>query len=200
MRLGRQPAHLSVLLGLLLAAVASGLPPALGADLAPAPPATAGWGWPLPGGAPVMRGFAPPAQPWLPGNRGVDLRGRSGQVVRAAGRGVVHFAGRVGGVGVVSILHGDGLLTTYEPVRPLVRRGDRVWRGQPIGRLLRTGSHCGLLPCLHWGLRRGTAYLDPLSLVGAGRVRLLPLYPPDGPFPLPGPLSAADPPAGVSRR
>jgi len=164
-----------------------------------APPAAAdapaaGWTWPVPAagtGRPgVVHGFAPPEQPWLPGHRGVDLQARAGAVVRAAAAGRVHFAGRIGRTWVVSVLHPDGLLTTYEPVRPTVRRGAWVRRGQALGRLLLTGSHCGS-PCLHWGLRRGTAYLDPLGLVGAARVRLLPLYPPGGPLAPPVPVSAA---------
>jgi hypothetical protein len=172
------------------------------------PPAGAGrahaaderWTWPVPvGRSAVMHGFAPPDHPWLPGHRGVDLRAQAGARVAAAGPGRVHFAGRIGRMWVVSVLHPDGLLTTYEPVRPLVRRGAWVRRGQPIGLLLRSGSHCGS-PCLHWGLRRGTAYLDPLALVGAARVRLLPLYPPDGPLPLPSfALAAAVTTAGCAR-
>jgi hypothetical protein len=36
--------------------------------------------------------------------------------------------------------------------------------------------HCGALgSCLHWGLRRGDTYLDPLLLVRPRRIRLLPL-------------------------
>jgi murein DD-endopeptidase MepM/ murein hydrolase activator NlpD len=175
-----------VLLGLALCAAVgwAALP-------AQAAPTTARWGWPLAGSTSVARGFAPPAEPWLPGHRGVDLRGRAGELVRAAGAGVVHFAGRIAGVGVVSVLHPDGLLTTYEPVRPLVHPGQRVRLGQPLGRLTAVGSHCAPAACLHWGLRRGTAYLDPLSLVGAGRVRLLPLHPTDRLPSLPATLSAA---------
>ena len=150
--------------------------------------------WPLAGPAPrVVHGFSPPAQPWLPGHRGVDLLGRPGEPVRAAAAGVVHFAGRIGGVGIVSVLHADGLLTTYQPLRPLVRAGVPVRRGQVLGRLTPTGSHCAPDACLHWGLRRGSAYLDPLSLVGAARVRLFPLPPGRGSPPAP-PMALA---AGV---
>src|SRR4051794_5599341 len=171
-----------------------------------APPASARsdaarWVWPVPTAAPVVvHGFAPPTEPWLAGHRGVDLRVRPGTLVRAAGPGQVHFAGRIGRLWGVSVLHPGGLLTTYEPVRPLVRRGAWVWSGQPIGRLLRSGSHCAPA-CLHWGLRRATAYLDPLALVGAARVRLLPLYPPDGPLPMPSfAWAAAVTTAGCARR
>ena len=36
-------------------------------------------------------------------------------------------------------------------------------------------SHCWPRTCLHWGWIRGDTYLDPLILVGAGPVRLMPL-------------------------
>jgi hypothetical protein len=29
--------------------------------------------------------------------------------------------------------------------------------------------------CLHWGLRRGETYLDPMTLLSPPRVRLLPM-------------------------
>jgi murein DD-endopeptidase MepM/ murein hydrolase activator NlpD len=138
--------------------------------------ADAGWGWPVGPPHEVVAGFDPPAEPWLAGHRGVDLAARAGAAVHAAGPGVVAFAGRVGGTPVVSIRHPGGLLTTYEPVVAVVSAGDEVELGERIGRLVRPGSHCAPQACLHWGLRRDEAYLDPLSLVGLTRVRLLPLY------------------------
>jgi murein DD-endopeptidase MepM/ murein hydrolase activator NlpD len=142
-----------------------------------APPAHADghWGWPLPPPQTVVSGFQPPAHDWLPGHRGVDLAGRPDQPVQAAGPGIVAYAGRIGSVSVVSIRHMGGLETTYQPVRAVVREGVRVSAGTVIGRLLPAGSHCLPRACLHWGLRRGDDYLDPLALVGQTRVRLLPL-------------------------
>ena len=46
--------------------------------------------------------------------------------------------------------------------------------GEPIGTLQAGPSHCPPRSCLHWGWLEGTTYLDPLSLVGQGPVRLLP--------------------------
>ncbi|XVV11535.1 murein hydrolase activator EnvC family protein [Actinoplanes sp. CA-131856] len=128
------------------------------------------FGWPL-SPATVVRRFDPPAQPWLAGHRGVDLSGSPGTPVSSAGPGTVVFAGELAGRGVVSIAHAGGLRTTYEPVSASVARGDVVAGGAVIG-LLEAG-HAGL----HWGLRRGELYLDPLALLGLGRVRLLPLEP-----------------------
>jgi murein DD-endopeptidase MepM/ murein hydrolase activator NlpD len=157
---------LLVTLGLAVPVLAVGVP-AAGAD--------PGWQWPLAAPHPVVRGFEPPAHDWLAGHRGVDLAGRSGDAVLAAGGGLVVFSGHVGRVPVVSVRHPDGLETTYEPVRALVRAGSAVTAGAVLGLLRSEGSHCAPRACLHWGLRRGQAYLDPLALVGAARVRLLPL-------------------------
>ncbi|WP_245601790.1 M23 family metallopeptidase [Hamadaea tsunoensis] len=138
--------------------------------LAGAPVPAIAYTLPLPG--PVVRFFEPPPEPWLPGHRGVDLAGRPGDGVRAAAAGTVAFAGTVAGLGVVSIDHPDGIRTTYEPVTPLVRRGDRVDAGQVIGFLTAGGHAAGL----HWGARRGGIYLDPLSLIRQ-KIRLKPLSP-----------------------
>ncbi|WP_026189596.1 M23 family metallopeptidase [Salinispora mooreana] len=142
-------------------------------SLSPGAPPT--FRWPLPGESPVVRRFDPPPQPWLPGHRGVDLAADAGAPVLAAGDGVVTFAGAVAGRPVLTVTHAAGLRTTYEPVHSDVEVGTPVLAGVPIG-LLRAGHPGCLAPaCLHWGLRRGDTYLDPLALLGRGSVRLLPL-------------------------
>jgi murein DD-endopeptidase MepM/ murein hydrolase activator NlpD len=78
---------------------------------------------------------------------------------------------------VVSVLHANGLRTTYEPVQPSVVIGARVAAGSRLGVLVAGHPGCPVAACLHWGLRRGGDYLDPLILLGLGRVRLLPLHP-----------------------
>ncbi|WP_422119937.1 murein hydrolase activator EnvC family protein [Micromonospora haikouensis] len=131
--------------------------------------------WPLDGVPRLTRRFEPPPQPWLPGHRGVDLSADPGAVVRAAGPGVVLFAGQVAGRPVITVGHSAGLRTTYEPVAPGVRSGDPVAVGAPLGRLHPGHVGCPDRACLHWGLRRGEEYLDPTALLGLGPVRLLPL-------------------------
>jgi murein DD-endopeptidase MepM/ murein hydrolase activator NlpD len=134
-----------------------------------------GYQWPLhPAPDRIVRDFDPPPLPWLRGNRGLDLAGRPGQAVQAVAAGLVTFAGPVAGVGVVVVTSGP-LRDTFEPVRPTVAAGRRVRAGDVIGRLTLAGSHCPPAACLHWGLLRGTEYLDPLELLGLERVRLLPL-------------------------
>ncbi|MFF5171235.1 murein hydrolase activator EnvC family protein [Micromonospora sp. NPDC000089] len=131
--------------------------------------------WPLDGTPHPVRGFDPPPRPWLPGHRGVDLAGTPGGTVRAAGAGTVLFAGMVAGRPVVTVGHAAGLRTTYEPVLPRVRPGDPVAVGARLGELLAGHPGCPVPACLHWGLRRGVEYLDPLALIGLGPVRLLPI-------------------------
>jgi murein DD-endopeptidase MepM/ murein hydrolase activator NlpD len=130
--------------------------------------------WPLSPPA-VVRGFDPPPSPWLAGHRGVDLSGSPGAPVHSAGDGRVVFAGRVAGRGVLSVQHPDGVRTTYEPVTPLVSAGDLVTRGATIATLGAGHPGCPAPACLHWGARRDGDYIDPLALLGRGRVRLLPL-------------------------
>ena len=131
--------------------------------------------WPLQPEPQVMRGFDPPDVVWGAGHRGVDLLGSAGQAVHAALPGTVTFAGMIAGRGVVVVDHGD-TRTTYEPVTSSVDVGALVPQGAVIGTLASAFSHCPPLVCLHWGWLRGETYLDPLGLVGAGPVRLLPLW------------------------
>jgi murein DD-endopeptidase MepM/ murein hydrolase activator NlpD len=178
-----------VAIGLLLTASrASALPVTVDGSVTPpvlavTPPAPSGGGvWPLRPRPPVVAGFQPPESRYGSGHRGVDLAGRPGQLVRTALPGRVTYAGRLAGRGVVVVDHGDRR-TTYEPVTSTVHVGDHLAAGAVIGHLELFGSHCFPRACLHWGLIEGRDhYLDPLTLVGAAPVRLLPLF---GPLPAP---------------
>lgn len=134
------------------------------------------WQWPLAEPHRVVAPFDAPAGPYAAGHRGLDLAGGGG-VVTAVDDGVVRFSGTVAGRGVVSILHGGGLISTYEPVAGSVQAGQVVAAGAPIGQLDGAArSHCTGVTCLHLGARRGDAYLDPmLLLAGRGPSVLLPL-------------------------
>jgi murein DD-endopeptidase MepM/ murein hydrolase activator NlpD len=131
--------------------------------------------WPLTPAPTVLRRFAVGPYRWSPGHRGVDLAAAGGQQVFAAGAGVVTFAGRVAGRGVVVVAHAGGLRTTYEPVAAVVRAGQVTEPGTTIGRLEEWPGHCPG-PCLHWGALRGDVYVDPLSLL---RPAPLPVLLPD---------------------
>jgi murein DD-endopeptidase MepM/ murein hydrolase activator NlpD len=111
-----------------------------------------------------------------------------GAVVVAPGAGVVTFAGSVGGKPVVVVTHADGLRSSLEPVTATVARGTAVRAGDPIGVLVAapgtaaSPDHCADLTrpsptaaCVHWGVRRGENYVDPLTLLGlAAPIVLLP--------------------------
>ncbi|MDQ1657526.1 MAG: hypothetical protein QOD41_2609 [Cryptosporangiaceae bacterium] len=131
--------------------------------------------WPLDGTPAVVRRFSPPATPYGRGHRGADLGSQPGAIVRAAASGTVTFAGTVGDKGVVVVAHAGGLRTTYEPVTATATVGAQVLAGAPIGILNPGHAGCLVPACLHWGLRRGDVYLDPLTLLGLGQVRLFPL-------------------------
>lgn len=150
---------------------APALPAAPGAPVTP----SGGYRWPLAGAPSVVRPFDPPPASWAAGHRGVDLAAQPGAIVRSAGAGVVFFVGRIAGRGVVSVAHPGGLRTTYEPIEPTVSAGAVVAAGDPLGVLAGGHPGCPVAACLHWGLRRGEQYLDPLSLLGLGRLRLLPV-------------------------
>ena len=76
---------------------------------------------------------------------------------------------------MVSVDHPGALRTTYEPVTASVHAGEVVALGSSLGVLEAGHPNCPVAACLHWGLRRGTVYLDPLLLLKPLRVRLKPL-------------------------
>jgi murein DD-endopeptidase MepM/ murein hydrolase activator NlpD len=124
----------------------------------------------------AVRLFDRPETPWGAGHRGIDLEATAGDVVLSPGDGIVTFAGPVVDRGVVTIGHFGDLVSSLEPVAATVAVGETVSAGDPIGFVTDERGHCGKEPCLHWGVRRGGRYLNPLDvLAGFGPVRLLPL-------------------------
>jgi murein DD-endopeptidase MepM/ murein hydrolase activator NlpD len=139
--------------------------------------------WPLRPAAAVTRGFDAPAPNWTRGHRGVDLAGSTGQPVFASAGGIVVFAGELAGRPLVSVQHPGGLRTSYEPVRPAVRAGQRVDTGTALGVLLDGHAGCPVRACLHWGAMWGPAsradYVDPLALLMSTPIVLKPVDAPD---------------------
>jgi len=139
------------------------------AQAAPPPP-----DYVAPVDAPVLDPFRPPAAPYGPGNRGLEYDTVAGTEVRAAADGVVAFAGLVAGARHVTLLHPDGLRTSYSFLDRIdVVVGQRVDQGQTLG------TTAGRL---HLGARAGDAYLDPASLFASRpvRVHLVPFDEPPG--------------------
>jgi murein DD-endopeptidase MepM/ murein hydrolase activator NlpD len=175
---GTSTARLAVMLvtSTVLLALAVAAAPA-GSARAPGPPAPAGtFRLPLAGTAEVDRAFERPPTRWAAGHRGVDLRAPLGADVLAPVAGVVTFAGTVGGRPVVTVTDTEGRRSSVEPLVPAVHVGELVTVGARLGTLTVEGSHCAPSTCLHWGVRVGDDYVDPLRLLaGAGPVVLLPL-------------------------
>jgi murein DD-endopeptidase MepM/ murein hydrolase activator NlpD len=137
------------------------------------------WIRPVPG--PLVRPFAPPRTRYGAGHLGADLAAVPGTPVRAAGDGVVEFAGVVANSRHVVLVHAGHLLTSYSFLQSIaVHLGQRVTKGAVIGRTGGVGeNHDGRV--LHLGLRAGGVFVDPMQLFGpvdlSERVRLAPVEP-----------------------
>lgn len=129
------------------------------------------WLWPVDPPRAILRPFLAPATAYGPGHRGIDIRAPGG-VLLAPDDATVRFAGVVVDRPVLSLDHGDGVVSSFEPVAASVGRGDRVQRGQPIGRIV--PGHCPEA-CVHVGVRVDGAYVSPLLFFGGlARSVLLP--------------------------
>ncbi|WP_224049057.1 M23 family metallopeptidase [Arthrobacter sp. NicSoilB4] len=139
-----------------------------------------GWSWPLSPRPAVLRAFDPPAEPWLSGHRGVDLQAADdGARVTSPAAGTVTFAGVVVDRPVITVDHGNGLRSSFEAVRSDLKPGTAVAEGEVLGWIL--PGHCTPAPCVHWGVRRGDEYLNPLAFVTDLRPSIL--LPPLDPAP-----------------
>ncbi|MCY3632191.1 MAG: M23 family metallopeptidase [bacterium] len=116
--------------------------------------------------AEVVDSFRAPEHVGAPGNRGLEYEPAPGQPVRASAAGEVVFAGSVARNRFVTVMHGDGLRTSYGYLGWIaVAKGDWVVPGQLVG----TTSDR-----FFFSVRTGDMYLDPALVLSAGRVRLVP--------------------------
>jgi len=99
---------------------------------------------------------------------GIDLRGDTGEPVRATAAGRVTIAGREGGYGnMVEINHGNGLATRYGHLSEIgVKIGQVVRIGDVVGRIGSTGRSTG--PHLHYETRVNGEAVDPQKFLRAG--------------------------------
>lgn len=102
-------------------------------------------------------------------HEGVDLGAPAGTPVTATGDGRVVKAGWEDGYGnMVDLDHGMGLHTRYAHLaRILVKPGERVTRGMPLGLLGATGRTTG--PHLHYEVRINDVPTNPMKFILAGR-------------------------------
>lgn len=96
---------------------------------------------------------------------GVDLESEAGTPVWASNSGMVVLVDDLFFSGKSVILdHGWGLYSMYFHLSEgLVKEGDRVGRGDVLGRVGSTGRSTG--PHLHWAIRMNQVRVDPLSLL-----------------------------------
>ncbi len=100
---------------------------------------------------------------------GTDIALPSGTIYNAPADGVVVLAAdkpfTLEG-NLLMLDHGMGLVSAFlHSSALLVKEGDRVTQGQPIGKVGMTGRASG--PHLHWGMRWREARLDPLLFAPA---------------------------------
>ena len=117
-----------------------------------------------PVGAPVSSGFGTRVHPILGEVRmhtGLDYAAGGGAPIKAAGGGIVIWAGPRGGYGnAVIIDHRNGLATLYaHQSRVNARLGQKVSTGQVVGFVGQTGMSTG--PHLHFEVREMGAPVDP---------------------------------------
>lgn len=99
-------------------------------------------------------------------NDGINLAVPEGTPVKAAEDGVVAYAGNeLKGYGnLVLIRHDNGYVTAYAHASELkVKRGDKISRGQVIGKAGQTGDVAS--PQLHFEIRKGSSPVDPMQFL-----------------------------------
>ncbi len=120
------------------------------------------------GGEAITSGFGWRIDP-INGKRefhtGLDFRASFGKTVFAAANGRVAFAGVAGGYGNLIIIHHNKVYNTYygHLSEILVTQGQKVKRGQLIGKVGSTGHATG--PHLHFEIRRNGKAINPLPLI-----------------------------------
>lgn len=97
-------------------------------------------------------------------NDGINIAAARGTSVSAAENGVVVYAGNAlkGSGNLVLVRHDGQWMTAYAHLDSIgVREGQRVSRGQNIGKVGSTGAVSS--PQLHFEIRRGTAAMNPVK-------------------------------------
>lgn len=99
-------------------------------------------------------------------HKGVDFAAATGTPIRAAGDGVIDFAGKQGGYGnAVVIKHWNNYSTAYAHMSRFasgMRKGTKVSQGEVIGYVGSTGWSTG--PHLHYEFRVNNQPRDPMSI------------------------------------
>lgn len=151
--------HLSRTAAALILLALTGATPAAATDYTP----RFAWAWPVDASREILRPYIAPETPYSAGHRGIDISAPANAIVRSPADGIIHFSGFVVDRYVVSIDHGGGLMSSFEPVLSRLVEGAPVHRGEQIGTL--QSGHCRA-PCLHVGARLHGQYVSPLNYLG----------------------------------
>lgn len=117
---------------------------------------TLAWIWPAEGR--ILAGFEEGK------NKGIDIAGKSGQQIFAAGSGKVMYAGSVRGYGnLVIVRHSSNLLSAYAHNQSLlVKEGQAVQKGQQIAEMGNSDSDSVKL---HFEIRQQGKPVDPVKFL-----------------------------------
>lgn len=98
-------------------------------------------------------------------HKGIDIANKSGTKIKAAGSGVVTYAGYYGGYGkVIIISHGYGYQSIYGHNKKLfVKVGQHVKKGEVIAEMGNTGKSTG--PHLHFEIRYYGKPVNPKNII-----------------------------------
>ncbi|MBA4348825.1 MAG: hypothetical protein C0415_02410 [Thermodesulfovibrio sp.] len=101
-------------------------------------------------------------------HKGIDIKGRQGEEVKASNRGRVALAEEFFFGGNTAVLdHGMGIYTVYMHLdRFNVKPGDIVSKGDIIGYVGSSGRSSG--PHLHFGVKLSNISINPVSVVNLG--------------------------------
>ncbi|MFZ7126332.1 MAG: peptidoglycan DD-metalloendopeptidase family protein [Desulfobacterales bacterium] len=95
----------------------------------------------------------------------LDIANRDGTPIVTSADGVVRFAGKKGLLGnLVVVDHGHGLVTRYAHLsEPLVKNGEKLRRGDVIGKMGSTGRSTG--PHVHYEIRLNGVPVNPSNYI-----------------------------------
>lgn len=124
--------------------------------------------WPCPSSSRITSGFggrSSPTEGASSNHQGIDIGASTGSAIVAAASGTVVISTYSYSAGnYVMLSHGGGVYTVYMHCSQLlVSEGQEVTQGQTIAKVGSTGYSTG--PHLHFGVRSGGKYLNPLNYV-----------------------------------
>ena len=140
------------------------------------------WSWPVASPHHIERPYLAPATPYGTGHRGIDIAAGEGAQIRAPAGGTVAYVGVVVDRAVITIDHGGGWKSSYEPVSPAdasLGVGTQLAEGEVFGVRSRSHGTCGA--CIHLGVRLHGEYVSPLLLLSSPAPSVL--LPMDGGWP-----------------